>query len=65
MKKRLGTAIGSIVLLGLLGGFMAGCAADNRPVSRPSSEVRRDSDRFFEKMREDERARGDGAERRP
>ena len=66
MVKRLKNLMVMAVVLGIALGSVTGCASEGRHDStRPSSEVRRDSDRFFEKMKEEERARGDGAERRP
>ena len=54
------------VLLGILIGSTGGCASDSRRNSSPSSsEVRKDSDRFFERMKEDERSRGETGDRRP
>jgi hypothetical protein len=54
----------------LLAGFIAtglwGCASEPPPPSTPSTkEIRGNSDRYFEKMKQEERERGQGTERHP
>jgi hypothetical protein len=53
-----------LVLLGVVWS-VNGCATEARRDSRSNSEVRRDSDRFFEKMKEEERSRPASGERSP
>jgi hypothetical protein len=48
------------LMLVLQGGSLFGCASDSRQDSPRQSEVRRDSDRFFDRMKDDERARQSG-----
>lgn len=53
----LGLTLGAVVL--------AGCAGD-QPKSQPSTEaIQKDSDRFFEKLRQEEQERGSGPAQRP
>jgi hypothetical protein len=54
----------ALVLLGVVWSVY-GCATEARRDSRSNSEVRRDSDRFFEKMKEEERGRPASGERSP
>jgi Ni/Co efflux regulator RcnB len=64
--KHLWTPLATIMLVGLVATSMTGCASDSRhDSSRSTSEVRRDSDRFFDKMKEDKRSRGESSERKP
>ena len=54
----------------LLAGFIAtglwGCASEPPPPPTPSTkEIRGNSDRYFEKMKQEERERGQGTERHP
>jgi hypothetical protein len=55
-------SVGGLVCLCLLGSLI-GCASEPQQ-SSSSPELRRSSDRFFEKMKEEERARGTGTEKR-
>lgn len=55
------TAIGGVAMFSGL--FFIGCAADpQKPVPLPSEQIRKDSDQFFDKMKQEERERGKGME---
>jgi hypothetical protein len=62
--KRL-TLVMTGLMLVLLSGSLFGCASESRQDSPRQSEVRRDSDRFFDRMKDDERARQSGKSDRP
>jgi hypothetical protein len=42
--------------------FLPGCASNTPPPDRSPQEIKSDSDRSFEKMKQEERARGKGPE---
>jgi hypothetical protein len=53
-----GSTIAATAVLAAFGWFsLAGCA-EEPPKSTPSKEIKSDSDRFFEKMKQEERERG-------
>lgn len=64
-QGRKGTTVWLILTAAATGMWLsvAGCAADPKPPTRAQEqEMRRDSDRFFEKMKQEERARDKGTE---
>jgi hypothetical protein len=65
VKMNRWSLIAAGLMLVLLGGSLLGCASDSRQDSPRQSEVRRDSDRFFDRMKDDERARQSGKSDRP
>ena len=55
--------LGSLVMCGWIIGAMSlvGCADKPKAMSQPTSpQVKSDSDRFFDKMKQDEREQGKG-----
>lgn len=66
-KKRQGIHMVRIVMIVMVFGWLwsPGCASEGpKPPARPvQQEIKSDSDRFFEKMKQEERVRDKGGER--
>lgn len=56
--------VGLVLTMSVTAGWLSvsGCAADPKPPTRAQEQdIRRDSDRFFEKMKQEERVKDKGA----
>jgi hypothetical protein len=68
MVQRLWTSCGSLLVVALMimsASSFTGCASDAPPPDRSSQEIKSDSDRMFEKMKQEERERAKGTEGTP
>ena len=57
--KRL-SVIACAMMLVLVSGSIMSCASDSRQDTPRQSEIRKDSDRFFDKMKDEERVQKSG-----
>jgi hypothetical protein len=60
MKRVRSVLLAGAVLMGACS--LPGCASNTSPADRSPQEIKSDSDRSFEKMKQEERARGKGPE---